>query len=82
MIQKAMGVPFEVLFWKCGDNETMNKKLELQNSNYSYEIKSSIDPLHLQRAYFAHYETNFNNFCGFGYARWRTTKSFETLETT
>ncbi len=69
-------------FWKCGDNETMNKELELQNSNYSYEFKSNIDPFHLQRAYFAHYVTNFSNFCSFGYARWRTTKSFEILETT
>jgi hypothetical protein len=27
----------------------MNKELELQNSNYSYELKSNIDLLHLQR---------------------------------
>jgi hypothetical protein len=41
-------------FWKCGDNETMNKNLEHQNSNYSYEFKLNIDPLHLQRAYLTH----------------------------
>jgi hypothetical protein len=27
----------------------MNKELKLQNSNYAYELKSNIDPLHLQR---------------------------------
>jgi hypothetical protein len=59
----------------------MIKELDLQNSTCSYVLKLNIDPLHLQRAYFVHFETNLNDFCNFGYIRWRITKSFQTLET-
>jgi hypothetical protein len=59
----------------------MIKKLELQNSTCSYVLKLNIDPLHFQRAYFVHFETNLNDFCNFGCTRWRITKPFQILET-
>jgi hypothetical protein len=44
----------------------MIKKLELQNSTCPYILQQNINPLHFQRAYFVHFETNLNDFCNFG----------------
>jgi hypothetical protein len=79
-----MSVPFEVFFksLKCKYNWVMTKKLELQNSKYSYVCKPNINLFKIQKGYLIHFETNLMDFYDFGCVRWRTTKSWGAPKTT
>ncbi len=49
---------------------TLLKKIELQNSIWFYLPKPNNDPIHFERTYLVHFQTNLNDFCGFGCARY------------
>jgi hypothetical protein len=65
--------------WKVRDNGTMTKELALQKSNCSYVLKPNTNPIHFQKAYFAHFETKFSLNFSLKNNKTMCTKIFESL---